>query len=156
MLLKCWKSARCWSQGVIYCCSYLFAHIFPVTFSYLRKSLVLASDPSLQERARAARATDRSDNGCSNQSIGNLFILTLDFYIFPLTFTAFMIALWCLDYCTIVVHEPTAQGVQICLALQFVSHWLPWFEVGTLSRPVVRPFGLCDLWKSPMQTCRTG
>ena len=50
-------------------------------FSNLRKSLVLASDPSLQERARAARATDRSDNGCSNQSTGNLFILTLDSYI---------------------------------------------------------------------------
>lgn len=51
-----------------------------VTFSNLRKSLVLASDPSLQERARAARATDRSDNGSSNQSNGDLFIFDLLYF----------------------------------------------------------------------------
>ena len=65
------------SQGVI--AAHIYLHIFPATFSNLRKSLVLASDPSLQERARAARATDPSDNRWKNQSNGNLFILTLDF-----------------------------------------------------------------------------
>ena len=110
MLLKCWIiSAMLVARGR----SLLLrvAHIFPLTFSNLRKSLVLVSDRSLQGRAWAASATDRSDNRMENSMQSQFVYFDLGFYIFLTHFHCVHDCFMILEYCTIVVHEPTVHCV---------------------------------------------